>query len=352
MRANREDDHVRIDRRICGLLLQDGIGEMVELPPGAMEVVIIQQLLRERIVQVERMVSRSGVFIRDDEIEWEFWIPGRAGNFFSCDRVFHTTIHVVLSPGTFRPPICVPVDANRRFQCRGRWFVNRAREESRKNGGIKQRARIRIPVPAEYGLPSSLALAELHRGRAGGGTKRAAEGAVIVEAARMRDFRDRLIRLQQQPRGGGQPGLRDELAGREAEDALDESGETDRGKSGASCQRCGEMFSSKCASRNSSVLARLEGMLSRSPGARRSREIPARPMIAPEGARSGSLVVRHQPDCRRAYSGVQAVDDRATSAQHGFILRRATRREVVRENVAHMASDELRLFSQATAFDE
>ena len=59
-----------------------------------------------------------------------------------------------------------------------------------------------------------------------GGVKGSAEGAVIVKAALMGDFGDAQAGLAQEPRGSGQAGLGEELAGGEVEEPADESGES------------------------------------------------------------------------------------------------------------------------------
>jgi len=54
--------------------------------------------------------------------------------------------------------------------------------------------------------------------------KRPAEGAVIVEAALVGNFGDAQAGFAQQPRGSGQAGLGQELAGGEIEETVDEAG--------------------------------------------------------------------------------------------------------------------------------
>jgi len=104
---------------------------------------------------------------------------------------------------------------------------------------------------------------------------------VIVKAAIIGDVRDWPISFNEQTRGGGEPGLHNELIGGGAKNAFDKAGEANRRQTRALGQELGEMGSSQCASRYSNVLARLVGMLSRSPGARKSREIPTTPTMTP-----------------------------------------------------------------------
>ena len=56
--------------------------------------------------------------------------------------------------------------------------------------------------------------------------KRPAESAVIVEAAIMGNFGDAQAGFAQEPRGSGQAGLGEELAGGEIGETADESGKS------------------------------------------------------------------------------------------------------------------------------
>ena len=78
VRADGENDHVGFHGGISGLLLEDGIGEAVELPPRTLEVVVVDQLLREMFVELQGAGVRIVVFVGDDEVE------GRRGYPASC----------------------------------------------------------------------------------------------------------------------------------------------------------------------------------------------------------------------------------------------------------------------------
>ncbi len=77
LRASLEadDDHVRFQRGLGGVKAQGGIRQMAELPPGALEVVVVEQLLRETIIELQRAVARLAVLIGHGEIKGKLWLP-------------------------------------------------------------------------------------------------------------------------------------------------------------------------------------------------------------------------------------------------------------------------------------
>jgi hypothetical protein len=72
-----EDNHVGFGRGVGGLLPQCRVTQVIELPPGAFEIVVVGQFFREAIAELQRSVPGRDVVVSDQQVKGIFRGPGR-----------------------------------------------------------------------------------------------------------------------------------------------------------------------------------------------------------------------------------------------------------------------------------
>ena len=75
--VNGQDDHVGFGSGVDSLLPQGRIPQMIELPPGAFEIEVAEQLFREAIAELRSSVSGSDVVVSDHQVKGTFRVPER-----------------------------------------------------------------------------------------------------------------------------------------------------------------------------------------------------------------------------------------------------------------------------------
>jgi len=70
-----QDYHVGFGSGVDGPLPQCRITQLIELPPGAFEIEVAEQLFREAIAELQGSVSGSDVVVSDHQVEGTFRVP-------------------------------------------------------------------------------------------------------------------------------------------------------------------------------------------------------------------------------------------------------------------------------------
>lgn len=196
-------------------------------------------------------------------------------------------------------------------------------------------------------------LAKLGRRDARGRTERPREGAVIGEAARVRDLGDGARSIAEGQRGGGDARLGDQLDGSEAEDPLDDASEPGRRhprEAGEPGRRDGlRVVGFQVQDGRGDFRLDLPRRNRRTHVFREADQAADFPRLVTQrkfGCQAPDRAVGQQP------VELEVVDDGAPGAQHGCILFGRDASEAARANVRGASPNHLRLALKAVAFHQ
>jgi len=74
--AQADDEHVGFGGSIGRLIAESGVAKVIEAPPSALKIVVVEEVLGQVIVELHGLVSSGGILVSDDEVEGVFGLPG------------------------------------------------------------------------------------------------------------------------------------------------------------------------------------------------------------------------------------------------------------------------------------